>query len=282
MSSGRLGDAIRALGVALPGEEASALSLLGWAFRERVAAQERAVVERPEVPRPQVGNRPEKKAPPAGPSAALRIEALRPGRPRAPLRPIQVAPSGRLATPEALLDPVRTRSVVSTIGGQRGRDGALDVRALVRAMAARRPVARLPRQLRPSLRRGVVLAVDTGDALAPFREDVRGLLTQLERWTLAEKLSVRRFRGVPDLLDAGEGPEAWLPQAEGPTLLVLTGPGASIAAWCTFAEEMAGTPWVILSPYPSHRWPAVLGATLPIVAWDRGLTATQVRAARRA
>jgi hypothetical protein len=200
------------------------------------------------------------------------------------------APAG----PEPLLRRSHQRAVLSALAAVARPGPEVDVDRLVRHAAVREPVVEVPRLSAPTTRLGIQLLLDDGPSMGPFRGDL---------WTLADAFrlvvgtsAVEELvcdgspRTVVDRLTGEERPY----RPAGPRPVVVAGdlgvgdPGASRAThaddWLWLAEtaHRAGSPLVVLTPYPPTRWPA-WAAPLTLIHWDRATdAATARRAARRA
>lgn len=233
-----------------------------------------------------------------------RRSRLTPAQPSAPVppRPLRGSvtellppPPARRPPPEPLFSPERQRTVLSTVVSSRQPGADVDVDALVARAARREPVGRVPKRSAPTTRLGVQLLVDHSPAMSPFRRDLRLLATAVRLVVGADAVEVLAFRDdLTDVMslsgDDGErrrytplpGPRPILAATE----LGIAGAGGSArpAHWLALAEQarVAGSPLVVLVPYPPHRWPAWAGP-LTVVHWDRPTSAGQAqRAARRA
>jgi hypothetical protein len=181
--------------------------------------------------------------------------------------------------------------------------GPLDVRRMVEDRARRQARTAPPRQVLPSVRRGVQVVVDRGPALDPFRNDVASLVAALVRVASANGVEVLAFTGDPRWVvppwRRGTGPPAPQPYQRlvptmGRAVVVVSDLGIATArsapapapprAWTEHHAVLrrAGCPVVYLVPYPVARWPQALAGHLPAVVWHEGLRLDEVaRAADR-
>ncbi len=195
--------------------------------------------------------------------------------------------------PPSLLRPQWQRGVLSTALATAEEYGPVDVARLVDVVAARRPVRMLPRQVVPTLRRGVQVALDVGRSMLPFLADESELLTELKRVVGTERLEAIRFVGTP-LRQWARGEDVWAdvaypPPSAGTPVLVVSdlGIGASVARsvavttddWLLFAAHLkrAGCPLIALVPYAPSRWPRALADRAAILHWDHRTSVGMVR-----
>lgn len=211
------------------------------------------------------------------------------------------ASAGGAAPPVALgsaryVPPPRADPIV---GVRRGRalavglagvsvPGALDVRRLVEDVARGRPQHAPPRLARRSLRRGVQLIVDRGQALDPLRDDVLQLAGWLRQVASPAGLQQLGFDGDPLVVTGARRLGADAGDALG-YATVAPRPGSAVVVVCDLgiARTRSGPPpvaparWLAhdrlvrqagcralyLVPYPPERWPAGVAGRLAIVHW---------------
>jgi hypothetical protein len=155
--------------------------------------------------------------------------------------------------------------------------GALDDVAVVRLVAARKPLARVPRRRNWRLTLDVAVLEDWGEGMGAFLDDVEQFVASLRDVVGRENVRHGGFLGapVPSLDDVGI--------VRGTVVLAITDLGLSVRAtpdergparWIEFvnAVKAADAFAVMLTPYPVDRWPVWAG-DLPIVPWD---TTTEV------
>lgn len=215
--------------------------------------------------------------------------------PWATVEPLRRGPpeTARPAPPrEPLLDPRWTRQLVAYALATPVYDGPVDGVALVDRIARGKPVVRIPRRPRPSLRVGAQLLVDIGEAMEPYAADRWDVQAELERVVGATCLQTLQFRDAP-VRGAGAGPvwtwpERYEPPEPGVPVLVLTDLGiggirASSAPsqereWLELAGILRrrGSRLIVLVPYPATRWPVRLARELTVVEWDRTTTVRQM------
>jgi hypothetical protein len=194
------------------------------------------------------------------------------------------APPATSGEPEPLLAPSHQRAVLSGLAALDRPGREVDVDALVDSVVRREPIVTVPRLREPTTRLGVRLLVDRGPSMAPFRRDIGLLTAALRRVIGPDTVDVHNFRGDPG---------SALPPAAGSRPILLasdlgiaaTSAAAGPSAWLRLAAAAreAGSPLVVLLPYPSSRWPAWAAGHLSLMHWDRPTDAGRARrAARRA
>lgn len=192
---------------------------------------------------------------------------------------------------EPLFQPGWARALLSGALATLGADGPLDLPQLIEWIAQGLPVQRLPMLQQPTLVLGVQLLLDRSDAMIPFHRDQSWLVRQLRQTVGKERVAVLHFSGSPRR-GAGLGPrhdwEPYMPPGDGAPVLAVTdlGVGQPLAAdtfvdeseWLLFADDLvrAGSPLVILTPYPPRRWPPALARRLLILHWERTTTISHV------
>lgn len=189
-----------------------------------------------------------------------------------------------------LLAPAHQRAVLSGLAALDRPGQEVDVETVVKRTANREPIEVVPRLPEPTTRLGVLLLVDRGPAMAPFRRDVRLLVVALRQVVGADAVEVVNLRSDPG---------AALPLSTAlvgvdrtrPILLVSdlgiapVGGTPRPSAWLRLAAAAreAGCPLVVLVPYPSTRWPGWATERLALAQWDRPTDAGHARrVARRA
>ncbi|MFH0518957.1 hypothetical protein ACHBTE_17530 [Streptomyces sp. M41] len=199
---------------------------------------------------------------------------------RPPLEPLLTTRSSAAILNAALTTPVRD-------------DGEPDIEALVDFFARGIPPTRLPRAPRPTLRFGVQVLVDMGEAMQPYRRDQRELVRQITGLVGAELTQVRYFADVPARGVGPGGRGTWQPYrtpSQGTRVLLVSDLGvggpfphrrrASVAEWYDVLDEIvrAGCTALALVPYPVDRVPAELARLLSALTWDRTTTVSTVAA----
>ena len=220
-----------------------------------------------------------------------------------PLRPLELPVGPRLAAdrnlavePEPLLEPVWSRRVVGELLAIDAPLGDLDIRRLVRTIAALRPLRRLPRKLRPTLRLGAQVLLDRHASLMVFFSDQSALRHELEGFAGRERTTVLRCDGFPPTEVAPLVGTAWRPYTPPPAgtpVLVVGDLGmargrfpldpAAEAAWDAFLAPLAaaGSRVSALVPCPPDRYPAFVHERMHLLLWDRKTQPSDARRARR-
>jgi hypothetical protein len=210
-----------------------------------------------------------------GPTVIPRVTALEPGTGEASLAPPPLTP---------LLTPQWTRAVTSTLARTWVDSGEFDVAKLVDVVTGLRPISRVPRRPLPTVRRGVQLLVDVGEAMMPFWRDQELMAATARRVIGDDLVTELRFVGSPlagcwSLRSGVPGP--YHPPASGTPVLLLTALNiqrpptvrdrASDDEWLAFVSMVrhAGCAVTALVPYTKDRWPRALERVLPMICWDR-------------
>lgn len=188
-------------------------------------------------------------------------------------------------SPWRRLGPILQRALSGEQVGRR-----VDLRRLVRTVAAGRQIDRLPK-LR---RRGwmpVEVVLDRPLRLAPFWQDQDRVVRELERVLGRHGVAVRRFTNGPGTEVTGDArPRRRLPS--GAPVLALSDLGWYAGederlAWLRMARglEAAGEKLVALVPVPRARWTPEMARAWRAIPWERpvaggGVEDEGVRAAR--
>lgn len=190
--------------------------------------------------------------------------------------------------PTPLLAPRTTAAVLHALLATLTADGEPDIAAISDLWAQGRPVRTLPRHPRPTLRFGVQVLVDVGEAMELFARDQHDLVTRIRAVAGVETTSVAYFADVPTRGTGPRGRRTWrdyTPPSRGSRVLLLSdfgigGPAfhdrrGTPAEWREFVTSVrrAGCSPVGLVPYPPSRWPTWLSASMPVLLWDRATTA---------
>jgi hypothetical protein len=239
------------------------------------------------------------------PARAARLELIEPADPTPPrsvaasVQTLFPEPATRPDHPQApLFEPAHQRAVLTTLASVDRAGSELDFDALVDRLAAREPVGDLPRLSEPTTRLGVLLLLDTGPSMDPFRRDQRLLADALRLVVGDDAVQVLAVRGrlhTGRPVSGGNRDPVRLPgPGPRPTLLASDlgtarqGGGPQLTRpsdWLGMAARAreAGSPLVVLNPYPPARWPEWAMPALTVVHWDRPADAGHARrAARRA
>ena len=166
----------------------------------------------------------------------------------------------------------------------------IDERRAVDRLARGRPVREFPRRPRPSLRRGVQVLTDLGDAMDPYGRDQQSVVKLIQRVAGPRMTATGSFENCPSrgvwLLPRGAA-------VRGRPVLVLTDLGlggppvqparASAAEWIRYARRAAraGSPVIALIPYPLGRVRGAARRRMAVVPWDRASVSAVQRARRQ-
>jgi hypothetical protein len=189
---------------------------------------------------------------------------------------------------EGLLRPGTRRALLRGIAATRERDGDIDLDEVVGLLAGNHVFDTLPLEWVDSVRGELILLLDGGAAMDPFRADVDRFPDELTHVLGPVGLKVRWFEDCPAgaVLTPGElKPHRFALPGARSRLLVVTAFGARGSAgsptelavrWRRFAARCVRrrVPLRILTPLP----PALRPRGLAAVTWDR---ATSVRDVRR-
>ncbi len=192
-------------------------------------------------------------------------------------------PYGPPPAVDPLFLPRWTRAILSGALSVRSPEGALDIDRIVERMAELQPMAILPRTSIPTLRFGVQLLVDMGDAMMPWSEDVRVLREAVESVVGRDRCAIRYFEGSPSRVEVPgrDGWVGWEPPTAPTVVVAITDLGigrpmagairATTSDWLAVAgaARRARTPMVAFVPYPAERVPAPLRQAMTIIPWDR-------------
>jgi hypothetical protein len=199
---------------------------------------------------------------------------------------------------QPLVRPGQQRAVAMLLAG-RSAPGPIDLVTTVRKVAARQPLTAVPRHPGWSTNLGLLLHVDRGPALEPFRDDIAQLRRALIAVASRHAVDEIGFDGDPRWITwprrvAGPGrplPLASRLPAPGTPVLAITDLGITVPRSGLVREPhaflehhdtlvQAGCDVQYLVPYPPDRWPPAL-ADLPIVHWSDDLGVSAVLACIR-
>jgi hypothetical protein len=216
---------------------------------------------------------------------------------------------------EPLFFPRWTRAILSNALATTSPDGPIDVARVIEHVTRREPLRALPRLPEPTLRRGVQLLMDQGEAMNPYKRDQQELFKRMTQVVGRDKVQALTFRGFPlpqmdgaaqngwgtfpitldssvgDLLFDANGMRRgeYYPPPSGTVVALFTDLGigqpvlsyenASPQLWNDFARQVhrAGCPLVVFVPYALSRIPLELTGLFRVVPWDRKTTANQIR-----
>jgi hypothetical protein len=198
---------------------------------------------------------------------------------------------------ESLVPSVHMRTFATAIARVQ-TEGSIDMVAMIRLAAARRPIVRPPRHRRWSVGRGVQVQVQRGAAMEPFLGDSRQLTDALRSIASRHSVAILGFELNPMhvtsplsvLGDEDSRDVAELLPRSGTPLLIVTDLGIGVArhgpfpvrpeAWLRHhaAARRAGCWPIYLVPYPVDRWPSDL-RQLPAVYWHDDLRTSELASA---
>jgi hypothetical protein len=205
------------------------------------------------------------------------------------------ADPARIPPPDPLLLPIWSRTTYMQTLSTTVLEGRLDISRLVDLVAKLEAPAQIPRLPWLTMRNGVQILVDYGDAMMPFRNDQRRVVREVQELAGGNAFfEVFLFRGAParwaQPLITRRGLRAYeLPPPGAPVLLLTDlGIGALAAGqsyvapeeWQTFARSaaMVGCPTTAYVPYQPHRWPPLLRNEMSLVHWHHARGAAGARA----
>jgi hypothetical protein len=191
-----------------------------------------------------------------------------------------------------LFAPGWTKGIVFEAASTPTADAGLNINRIVELIAANQAVTSVPRLTRASVRLGLQLLIDVGEAMTPYRRDQEWLAEQILNVAGAPSVETLFFRGTP-LRGAGSGPDftwpAFQPPHAGTPVLVLTDLGIGRPArvvdraapdeWLEFFDGVraAGSSVVAFVPYELRRVPPSMTARCSVIPWDRRTTAASVQ-----
>lgn len=247
--------------------------------------------------------RPRVQAPPTPPRPVALPEGTLPSRlvPREGLSPPREEPpdwlaEGASAFPppaepslaRATLLPERTaRHVLAAALATTRIGGDIHLGRLIAAVCRREPLRDLPRRREGTLQRGCHLLLDYSAGMVPFWSDLNALAEQVRQVVGDATTRVYSFDAHPRRAVHWTAAGDRLPwQADGRPVLVATdlgiqgrAPAAPSPDWEGFAAECAraGSPLVLLIPWPEARWPRAFPGHALLVHWGPRTTAGMVR-----
>lgn len=154
--------------------------------------------------------------------------------------------------------------------------GRHDIDAAVRVIAAARPLERIPRLTRRSLRKGVIVLQDRTPGLEPFTLDVKALHEQIRDAVGHDRVDIQNVVGwqiaaAADLLPKGD---KCVP-LPGTPVVAVTDLGAHVGPpmpdhWRRLLERLRdnGSPITVVTPYPRDRLPPETPEWVTLLLWD--------------
>ncbi|MGH7703876.1 MAG: hypothetical protein ACREMO_12345, partial [Gemmatimonadales bacterium] len=164
----------------------------------------------------------------------------------------------------------------------------IDIAGIIHAVCRREIIGYLPRRPESTLERGCQLLLDYSATMVPYWEDLHDLMGQINDVVGPANTRVYSFDNSPTEAISwtpGGSREPWQP--DGRPVLAATDLGIQTKsgraelspAWPAFAEccALAGSPLIILIPWPEHRWPRDIGANSHLVHWSPHTSAAMVK-----
>lgn len=198
--------------------------------------------------------------------------------------------------PEPLLEPGWAPRIVSAFVATDAPLGDVDVARLVTSVVQLRGMRRLPRKIRPTLRKGVQLLLDRDTSMMPLYADQTALHKLVAAIVGRERNSVFRCDTFPPRRVSPLAATKWGPYAPPPpgTPVLIAGdlgmargafPLSSDAErrWDEFLGPLreAGSPVLALVPCHPERYPPFVRANVRLVLWDSRTRPSDARRARR-
>lgn len=192
------------------------------------------------------------------------------------------------ALARATLLPERTarHALSATLATERsGAD--IDLSRLLDAICRRQPLRTLPRRPETTVAAGCQLLLDYSPGMVPFWEDLNALAEQVRDVVGEPANRVYAFDADPGSArhwTAAGDAQAWQP--DGRPVLVATDLGIQGRApadphpgWTAFAADCAraGSPLLLLIPWPEERWPRAFPANTTLIHWGPRTSASRVR-----
>jgi hypothetical protein len=203
------------------------------------------------------------------------------------IEPLTVQASPPPRPPRPLLGQVQRRSILGLALAVEVPEGPLDVARAVRILAAGRPLLRLPRRPRRSLRYGLEVLVDRAPWLEPWFLEQTQTVAYLRSLFPIGRLRVKQCRGSPAErkprlprlrrgLVAPEDPRSPVLALSdlGSAYRHLGDPPPDPRAWVRHGRALgqAGRPFLALVPSEHARWRPPLGSPIPALAWSERTT----------
>lgn len=188
----------------------------------------------------------------------------------------------------SLLPERTSRHIVSSALATLRVGQEIDIPKLIQAIGRRQIMVELPHRPDATLERGCQLLLDYGATMIPFWEDLSDLVRQVTDVVGQANIQAYSFDTLPTeamhwTIDGERLP--WQP--DGRPVLIATDFGIQgksgrvplNPAWLTFIErcDTAGSPLVILIPWPEQRWPADIGGYPHLVHWSPHTSAAMVK-----
>jgi hypothetical protein len=185
-----------------------------------------------------------------------------------------------------LFRPQWTRNLTSAMCSLSMEEGPLDEQRLIDAVTRLRPVVHVPRRIRPTLRRGVHVLIDRGEAMMPFSHDVDDIMRSIRTTVGKDQFVAAAFVDTPlaeqDVLWLRRRVRApWEPPVPGTPILLITDlglsqrygetRGATPGEWIAFAQRCraAGCSAAAVVPRNESAWLPALRRAFTIIPWDQ-------------
>jgi hypothetical protein len=189
----------------------------------------------------------------------------------------------RLPPKMSLLEPLWTRSILTTALCTEGEAGEIDVDQLVEHVVSARPVRSIPVRRSPTMARGIYAWVDRSESMQLFVQDQTQIIGQLRDAVGLLGLNLRQTKGVPERSrDFAQGVPHLVLSDLGFVDLPESFPADPPEAWVEWAEwvqEELEARVVALVPRQPSAYPSAVQRTLRLLHWDRD---TSVQSVRRA
>ncbi len=209
-----------------------------------------------------------------------------------PLIPVPDIASDPFSEPlPPLFAPNWNRALISRATARLSPSEELDLDSVFNQIVCAEPITSVPHLSFLSHLQGVQLLVDTGEAMEPFRGDVRKLIYDIYGTVGRDRIELLQFQGCP-LWGVTTHPlseyQTYYPPAAGKPVLILSDLGigghqvsttrADIATWCEFASLLsrATTSATVILPHSEDRWPSEIPSNIQLVTWDRTTTVTKM------
>lgn len=197
--------------------------------------------------------------------------------------------------PEMLLEPVWVRRVVGNLMSTEAQLGDIDLGKLVRAVVEMRPLRRMPRTRRTTLRLGAQVLFDRDPSLMVFYSDQSALRPVLEGIGGRERTAIQRCDGFPPTRVSELNSARWRPYSPplpGTPILLVGDLGmargafplseADEARWDAFFGGLRArrNPVCALVPCAPELYPPFVRELVDLVLWDRRTRPSDVRRVR--
>ena len=182
-----------------------------------------------------------------------------------------------------------SRGILSAALATQRLSHEIDVHRLIEQSVSGHIPPVLPRHKVGTLERGCHLLLHFSDGMVPYWEDLKALAAQLGSVIGEQRVTVYEFSDAPKQARRWQPPKAfvnWQP-ARGVPVVAATDFGiperetqSNIEQrWKPFIQvcESAGSPLLILIPWPPSTWPEYLGGYPELIHWNPHTTAAMVR-----